>query len=90
VNRVLVTDLILPRAYAYAARLLRRSARPARPAALHVGEREPGLRRLTTEILGRQSLSIVYRRDALLAKPLQTVMRFLTEILRSHAKVMRG
>ena len=54
------------------------------------GEREPRLRRLTAEILGRQSLSIVYRREALLSKPVQTVMRFITEIMRTHARVMRG
>jgi hypothetical protein len=54
------------------------------------GDREPKLRRLTAEILGRQNLSIVYRREVLLSKPVQTVMRFITEIMRMHAPVMRG
>lgn len=54
------------------------------------GDREPRLRRLTAEILGWQTLSIVYRREVLLSKPVQTVMRFITEILRTYAPVMRG
>jgi DNA-binding transcriptional LysR family regulator len=54
------------------------------------GDREPKLQRLTAEILGRQNLSIVYRREVLLSKPVQTVMRFITEVMRAHARVMRG
>jgi len=54
------------------------------------GDREARLQRLTAEILGRQNLSIVYRREVLLSKPVQTVMRFITETLRAHARVMRG
>jgi DNA-binding transcriptional LysR family regulator len=53
-------------------------------------DREPRLRRLTAEILGRQTLSIVYRREVLLSKAVQTVMRFITEVMRTHARVMRG
>ncbi|WP_162917447.1 LysR family transcriptional regulator [Dongia deserti] len=54
------------------------------------GDREPKLQRLTGEILGRQTLSIVYRREVMLSKPVQTVMRFVTDILRTYAPVMRG
>jgi DNA-binding transcriptional LysR family regulator len=55
-----------------------------------VGDREPRLQRLTGEILGRQNLSIVYRREVLLSKPVQAVMRFITEVMRVHAQDMRG
>jgi DNA-binding transcriptional LysR family regulator len=53
-------------------------------------DREPRLRRLTSEILGRHNLSIVYRREVLLSKPVQTVVRFIASVLRTHARVMRG
>lgn len=55
-----------------------------------LADREPGLRRLTTEILDSQSLSIVYRRDALLSKPVETVLRFLAEVVRAHMRAIRG
>jgi len=55
-----------------------------------IGDMEPRLQRLTTEILGRRSLSIVYRREVLLAKSVQTVMRFVIEVMRVHARLLRG
>jgi DNA-binding transcriptional LysR family regulator len=54
------------------------------------GDREPRLARVTSEILGRQNLSIVYRREVLLSQPVQTVIRFITGVLRTHTQVMRG
>jgi DNA-binding transcriptional LysR family regulator len=55
-----------------------------------VGDREPRLQRLTNEILGWQSLSIIYRREILLSKPVQIVMRFIAETTHTHARDMRG
>jgi DNA-binding transcriptional LysR family regulator len=54
------------------------------------GDREMRLQRVTGEILGRQNLSIVYRREVLLSQPVQAVIRFITEVLRTHMRVMRG
>jgi DNA-binding transcriptional LysR family regulator len=54
------------------------------------GDGEPRLQRLTGETLGWQTLLIVYRREVLLSKPVQAVMRFITEIMRTHAHDIRG
>jgi DNA-binding transcriptional LysR family regulator len=54
------------------------------------GDREPRLQRVTSEVLGRQSLSIVYRREVLLSQPVQAVMRFIAGVLRTHTRVMSG
>lgn len=55
-----------------------------------LADREPGLSRLTPEILDSQSFSIVYRRDVLLSKPVETVLRFLAEVVRAHMRAIRG
>jgi DNA-binding transcriptional LysR family regulator len=54
------------------------------------GDREPRLKRVTAEILGRQNLSIVYRREVLLSQPVQMIIRFITAVLRTHTRVMSG
>lgn len=51
---------------------------------------DPRLERLTPEVLGRMPLSLVYRRDALLAKPVQVIVRFVIDVMRDSAKVIRG
>lgn len=51
---------------------------------------EPKLKRLTAEVLGRQTLSLVYRREALVAKPVQAVVRFVIDVMRERAKAIRG
>ena len=51
---------------------------------------EPALKRLTTEVLGRQTLSLVCRREALVAKPVQTVVRFVVDVMRERAKAIHG
>jgi DNA-binding transcriptional LysR family regulator len=50
----------------------------------------PKLVRLTPQVLGRQTISLVYRREALLAKPVQVVARFVIDVMRERAKAMRG
>jgi DNA-binding transcriptional LysR family regulator len=51
---------------------------------------DPRLKRLTPEVLGRMPLSLAYRRDALLAKPVQAVVRFVLYVMREEAKTIRG
>ncbi len=55
-----------------------------------MGDREPRLQRVTSEILGRQTLSIVYRREVMLSQPIQEVIRFITGVLRNHTRIMSG
>ena len=54
---------------------------PATAAAL-----EPALQRLTTEVLGTSKLSIVYRKEMLLAEPVRAVIAFVTEVVRDHLR----
>lgn len=55
-----------------------------------LADRESGLHRLTPEVLESQNLSIVYRRDVLLSKPVETVLRFLAEVTRTEMRALRG
>ena len=51
---------------------------------------EPALVRLTPEVLQRDRLSIVYRKEVLVAGHLQSVVTFLAEILVQHADAFAG
>ena len=51
---------------------------------------EPSLERLTTEILGSSRLSVVYRKEVLVAQPVRAVIEFVTEVMRQHADRMSG
>ena len=51
-----------------------------------VADRESGLQRLTEEVLGEQTFFIVYRREIAQAKPVQQVIRFLTEVMRAETR----
>jgi DNA-binding transcriptional LysR family regulator len=55
-----------------------------------LGDAEPGLRRLTRKILGRQSLSVVYRREAALASSVPIIVRFVIDAMRRHVSATRG
>ena len=68
---------------------LRGRDRPRRPALLAAAP-EPSLERLTTEILGSSRLSVVYRKEVLVAGHLQSVVTFLAEILVEHADAFAG
>lgn len=50
-----------------------------------VGDSEPGLQRLTPEVIGRNEVSIVYRREVALAKSVRVVARFVHDVMRPHA-----
>ena len=51
-----------------------------------IADREPGLRRLTRDVLGEQTFFIVYRREIAQAKPVQQVIRFLTDVMREETR----
>ncbi len=51
---------------------------------------DSSLERLTTEILGSSRLSIVYRKEVLVAQPVRAVIEFVTEVMRQHADRMSG
>ena len=55
-----------------------------------VANTDPRLKRLTAEVLCRTPLSVVYRREALLSKPVQIVVRFVIDVLRAEAKTIHG
>jgi DNA-binding transcriptional LysR family regulator len=55
-----------------------------------LGDAEPRLRRLTPEVLARRPLSLVYRREARLADPVQAVIGFVMDVMRRHADAMLG
>jgi DNA-binding transcriptional LysR family regulator len=47
-----------------------------------IADLEPGLQRLTDEVLGEQAFFVVYRREVALARPVQQVIRFLIDVMR--------
>jgi DNA-binding transcriptional LysR family regulator len=49
-----------------------------------IADSEPGVRRLTQEVLGHQSVSIVYRREVTLASPVSIAIRFVSEVMRQQ------
>jgi DNA-binding transcriptional LysR family regulator len=55
-----------------------------------VADSEPGLKRLTPEILGHNPLSVVYRREVALNRSVSTVIRFVIQALRTHVCAAEG
>jgi DNA-binding transcriptional LysR family regulator len=55
-----------------------------------LGDLEPGLRRLTPEVVGVRPLSLVYRREARLSDEVRAVIRFVIATIREHADLIRG
>ena len=51
---------------------------------------EPGLVRLTPEILESTRLSLVYRKEILVAEHIQPVLAFLTEVMTEYADQLAG
>ncbi len=49
-----------------------------------VADGEPGLKRLTSEILGRHPLSVVYRHEAAQARSVSTVIRFTIDAMGNY------
>lgn len=55
-----------------------------------LGDAEPGLRRLTREVVASRTLSLVYRREARLSEEVRAVIRFVVEVMREHAARIGG
>lgn len=55
-----------------------------------LGEAEPALRRLTTEVIAMRPLSLVYRREARLSKEARAVMKLTADVMREHAAQIGG
>jgi DNA-binding transcriptional LysR family regulator len=55
-----------------------------------VGDIEPRLRRLTPQVLVRQGLSLVYRREARMNESIRLTARFLVDTMRGRAAQMSG
>ena len=51
---------------------------------------EPGLKRLTGEVLGSHRLSLVYRKEVRVAEAVKVVIEFVSEVMRQHADRMSG
>ena len=55
-----------------------------------LAEDEPTLRRLTPEVLTSHPIWLVYRREVRIAQPVRTVVRFVVDVIREKADVLRG
>jgi len=55
-----------------------------------LAESEPALKRLTPDVLIKHSVSLVYRREVRLGEPVRAVIRFVIEVMRKHADLMKG
>lgn len=55
-----------------------------------LGDSDPALVRLTTEVLGSHSIFLVYHRNILLSGPVRLVKRFATDVIREHAAALGG
>ena len=53
-------------------------------------EGEPALRRLTLEVLGTRRLSLVHRKEVLVAEAVKAVIQFVLQVLSKHAPGMSG
>jgi DNA-binding transcriptional LysR family regulator len=55
-----------------------------------VAEGEPGLQRLTPEVLGLNPLSVVYRREVALNRSVSIVIRFVINIMRARIRALES
>ena len=55
-----------------------------------LAEAEPTLKRLTPDVLIKHSVSLVYRREVRLVEPVRVVIRFVIDVMRKHADLMKG
>ena len=55
-----------------------------------LAEAEPALKRLTPAVLIKHSVSLVYRREVRLVEPVRVVIRFVIDVMRKHADLMKG
>src|SRR5690606_24991468 len=55
-----------------------------------LADAEPGLTRLTPEVLATRALSLVYRREMRLSEPVSAVIDFVLEVMRANAAPIEG
>ena len=55
-----------------------------------LGDVEPGLRRLTGEVVAKHALSLVYRREARVSEPVRAAIRFVKAVVRQHSALIGG
>ena len=55
-----------------------------------LAEAESALKRLTPDVLIKHSVSLVYRREVRLVEPVRVVIRFVIDVMRKHADLMKG
>jgi DNA-binding transcriptional LysR family regulator len=55
-----------------------------------LADEEPGLVRLTDEVIGTRSVSLVYRREARLSAEIRAVIRFVVNVMHDNAARMSG
>ena len=55
-----------------------------------LGDAEPALRRLTSQVLATRTLSLIYRREAKLSTHVRAVIAFVVEVMRAHADQISG
>ena len=55
-----------------------------------LAEVEPALKRLTPDVLIKHSVSLVYRREVRLVEPVRVVIRFVIDVMRKQAELLKG
>lgn len=55
-----------------------------------IADDQPGLIRVTPDVLATSQLSLVYARESRLAKPVQTVIRFVAEVIQENISRIAG
>lgn len=55
-----------------------------------VADSEPGLQRVTPEVIGYNQVAVVYQRDVGATRPVSVVIQFLVDVLRSAIKAKPG
>jgi DNA-binding transcriptional LysR family regulator len=55
-----------------------------------LADAEPALRRLTSDVLTKHSISLVYRREVRIAEPVRLVIRFVIDVMRKNAERIKG
>lgn len=55
-----------------------------------LAETEPALQRLTSEVIAKRGVSLVYRREVRLAAPVRVAIQFVVEVMLKHADRISG
>jgi DNA-binding transcriptional LysR family regulator len=55
-----------------------------------VADAEPTLKRLTTDLIARPTISLIYRRELKLSREVRAVIRMVVDVMRENADRIRG